>query len=110
MRYIHRKSCTRSLIFVDEANYTYEVDATGLPFFVENTTGKWSLNKIDEDSTKATFDFKIHTKGLIGSIMQIPMKARLNKGVESSLDDIKTYIETGKVTEQKAKEIAQRSN
>jgi hypothetical protein len=93
--------------FVDEENHMFEVNATGLPFFVTNTTGSWSLDEIDESTTKAVFEFKINTKGVIGTIMQIPMKSRLNKGVDRTLDDIKTYIETGEVTERKARELSE---
>lgn len=36
--------------------------------------------------------------------MEIPMKSKLRKGVEETLEDITIYIETGNISERKQKE------
>jgi len=96
------------IISRDEKNHTFEVDAKGLPFFVKNFTGRWSLEKVSANTTKATLTLKIQTKGIIGAIMQIPLKSKLNSGLNETLNDFATYVETGKVSKAKQKEIDNR--
>ena len=44
-------------------------------------------------------------KGIIGAIMQFPMKYKLEKGLNELGRDLSTYAETGKVTRSKSKEL-----
>lgn len=48
----------------------------------------------------------METKGLKGVIMGPMMKMKLNKTMEGILQDFKTFVETGKVSQQKEKELA----
>jgi len=89
----------------DEANHSFLVDVKGLPSFVAQAQGGWSLKKIDENTTEANFHFTAHTKGIIGMIMQIPMKFNLNKAVQGTLDDMSNYINSGQPSQRKQAEL-----
>ena len=93
------------LLSVDEKNYTYVVDAKGLPKFVKSFTGRWKFDKISDNKTKATLNLTIETKGILGAILQIPLKFQLNKGLNELHSDLSTYMETGKPSASKQKEI-----
>ena len=95
---------------VDEENYTFDVDVEGLPFFVESAHGGWTLNKIDDGSTDGTVEFQVTTKGIIGKIMQVPMKSKLTSGFRETLEDVVAYIETGKVSDKKQAELAKKKS
>jgi hypothetical protein len=81
------------------------VEAKGLPFFVKSMIGGYKLREISKSKTEATFFVKIKTIPLIGTIMEIPMKMQLNKALSITLDDLKTYVETGKISGKKQGEI-----
>ena len=82
----------------------YEV-LKGFPGFITSAINTWSLNKV-EKQTKVTMHIKMGTKGLKGAIMGPMMKIKLNKTVEGVLQDFKIFVETGKVSQQKQKELA----
>lgn len=92
----------------DEKNHSFEVDAKGLPFFVKEFTGKWQLNKLTPTSTEATITLILHLKGIIGAIMQTPMKSKLNAGLNELSNDLTTFVETGKISNTKKKELQKR--
>lgn len=93
----------------DEKNYTFEVEAKGLPFFVEKFTGGWVLEEVSENKTKASLKLTIITKGVIGMIMSVPLKYKLNQGLNDTLTDLSTYVESGMPSEAKLKEINEKN-
>jgi len=48
----------------------------------------------------------MQTKGIKGAIMGPMMKMNLNKMITGVLSDLKTFVETGKPSEHKMKEMA----
>jgi len=97
------------ILSTDKKNHTFEVDAKGLPFFVKKFTGGWRLQKVSANVTKATLGLKIQTKGIIGAIMQIPMKSKLNAGLNETMSDLATYVETGRVSISKQKRVKEKT-
>ena len=93
------------IIYKDEKNHTFKVGVKGLPSFVKKFEGGWTLKKITNSSTEAAFELKIETKGIIGAIMQFPMKSKLTKGLNTLRDDLVTWVETGKVSSKKHQEL-----
>jgi len=86
-------------------NDTIRVGVKGMPFFVKKFEGGWTLKKISNSSTEAAFELKIVTKGIIGAIMEIPMKSKLTNGLTTLKDDLVTWVETGKVSSKKHHEL-----
>jgi len=93
------------IINKDEKNHSFEVDAKGLPFFVKQFRGKWSLKELTPTTTEANLELTIDTKGIIGAIMQIPLKFKLSGGLNELQNDLATFTETGKISESKQKEL-----
>jgi len=95
-----------TIVQKDEKNHTFEVDAKGLPFFVKKFRGKWNLKEITPTKTQATIEINIQVKGILGAIMQFPMKLKLNKGLNEIHNDLVSYTETGEISKSKQKEKA----
>ncbi|MBV6644060.1 MAG: SRPBCC family protein [Cyclobacteriaceae bacterium] len=85
----------------------YEV-THGFPGFIASAVNTWKLTP-QGFNTKVEMNMEMQTKGIKGAIMGPMMKMNLSKTVAGVLSDLKTYVETGEPSEQKAKEIAKAS-
>ncbi len=90
---------------IDNENYLFEFSVKGLPFFVRSVVSTWKLNKISNTQTEIILGPRIEVMPIIGTIMQIPMKMALVKLYPELLDDLAIYVETGKPSPRKQKEI-----
>ena len=93
---------------IDEDNHMFQFSVTGLPFFVRSVVSTWKLNKISNTQTEIIVGPRIEVMPIIGTIMQIPMKMALKKLYPGLLDDLAIYVETGKASPRKQKEIDSR--
>ncbi|WP_299314803.1 SRPBCC family protein [uncultured Aquimarina sp.] len=90
----------------DSSYYILEYEVVeGFPFFVDTAINNWQLTKISTQSTKVNMHLLVKTKGLVGSIMNPMMKLQLNKQLIHIPNDLKHFVETGKPSQNKAKEI-----
>ncbi|MEO0338732.1 MAG: SRPBCC family protein [Bacteroidota bacterium] len=84
----------------------YEV-VEGFPFFVDQGVNNWKLTP-QGNKTRVDMHLVITTKGIMGAIMGPMMKMQMGKIVNNVLQDFKHYLETGKPSPLKAKEMAKR--
>lgn len=92
-------------MITDEKNHSMVVDATGFPFFIRKVKGRWTFSKISDNKTQFTIELKLETMPIIGSIMGIFMKPKLTKALEVTAEDYKIFLETGKISDRKQREI-----
>lgn len=90
---------------IDNENHLLEFSVTGLPFFVRSVVSTWKLNEISNTQTEIILGPRIEVMPVIGTIMQIPMKMAFKKLYPGLLDDLAIYVETGKASPRKQKEI-----
>ena len=83
---------------IDNENHLLEFSVKGLPFFVRSVMSSWKLNKISNTQTEIILGPRIE-------VMQIPMKIAFKKLYPGLLDDLAIFIETGKPSPRKQKEI-----
>lgn len=93
---------------IDDENHLLQFSVTGLPFFVRSVVSTWELNKISDTQAEITMGPRIEVMPVIGTIMQIPMKMSLQKLYPELLNDLAIYIETGKPSPRKQKELERR--
>jgi len=93
----------------DETNHHIEIDAKGFPFFIKKTVGGWTFRKISDNKTEFTIEIKLHTIPIIGTIMEMFMKPKLQKALQVTAEDYKTYLETGKISGRKQRELEDRN-
>lgn len=91
----------------DDENYVLEFSVKGLPFFVKSVSSTWKLNKISDLHTEISIGPKIEVKPGIGTLVQFPMKMLFKKLYPGLLEDLTTYVETGKPSLRKQKELNQ---
>ena len=80
----------------DEHLLSYEV-ADGLPKFVIKAENTWKLSTSVEGITTIELRMKLQTKGFMGWLMGGIMKRKTEKLIDRSLEELKYYIENGKV-------------
>ena len=89
---------------IDKEHHVLEFSVKGLPFFVRSVVSTWKLKQISQTETELTMGPRIEVMPVIGTILQIPMKSALKKLYPGLLDDLATYIETGKASARKQEE------
>ena len=91
---------------IDDENYVLEFSVRGLPFFVSSVVSTWKLTKLSDTQTEIVLGPRIEVMPVIGTVMQIPMKIIFKKLYPGLLDDLAIFIETGKPSPRKQKDIA----
>ena len=92
---------------IDDENHLLEFSVKGLPFFVSSVVSSWKLNEISDTQTEIILGPRIEVMPVIGTLMQIPMKIAFKKLYPGLLNDLKIFVETGKPSARKQKEIEQ---
>ena len=90
----------------DTQNYVLEYEVIkGFPGFIKQGINNWRLTKVSNTKTKVTMLFIGITKGVLGLIMGPLMGFQLNKNLGDALEDFKHYVETGKPSPGKVKDM-----
>lgn len=90
----------------DRMDLIYAVNS-GLPGFVTKAENNWTVVAIDDNHSKLVMKANFEVKGFMGFMMKGMMKGKLKKTLQTVLQDAKVYAETGQISEDKAKRIAQ---
>ncbi len=90
---------------LDHENYRLQFVVLGLPFFVKSVLATWELREVSSSQTEITIGPKIEVMPVIGTVLQIPMKMQLKKIYPRILEDFAIYVETGKASPAKQKEL-----
>ena len=77
-------------------------------FFVTSLVSTWSLKKISKNKTELLINPVIKTMPIIGTLMELSMKKRFRRILREIANDLVIYLETGKVSRRKQKEINMR--
>ncbi|MFK7971656.1 MAG: SRPBCC family protein [Bacteroidia bacterium] len=99
---------SEKLTHYDKGNMslTYAVIG-GMPGFVQKAENNWTVVAIDDSHSKLVMKANFEVKGFMGFMMKGMMKGKMNKTLDTVLMDAKVYAETGQISENKAKRIAQ---
>ncbi|CAH0999176.1 hypothetical protein LEM8419_00473 [Neolewinella maritima] len=93
---------------VDNHHLAYAV-IEGFPGFVKSGVNNWRLTDLGDGRTRVDIHFIAVLQGLLGTIMRPMMGWQLGRVFDQALADFKIYVETGKPSSAKAKELAGRS-
>ena len=100
---------TEKVLVFDPKSYqlSYEV-IDGFPGFVKSGVNTWTLRQLSPNKTEVSVHFVAVLGGIVGTIMKPIMNWQLSKSFDQVLEDFKVYVETGKPSATKAKELAKR--
>lgn len=90
----------------DEENFelAYEV-IEGFPGFIKKGINNWKLEPLSNRKTKVTMHFVGETQGVMGVLMGPMMGLKLSSTLSEALEDFKAYLETGKPSDGKLKDM-----
>jgi hypothetical protein len=94
---------THSLDVFDSKNHilSYTVTA-GAPPFADKAQAEWTLESVNEDSCTASITVNMELKDMIPEEKAAEVKGWLSKSSEGMLEELKYYLETGKLHPRKA--------
>ena len=79
--------------------------AEKLPGFVSDMQNAFTLKKIDGNTTEVTSNTSVTLNGIMGFLMKPMMKKPFVKQMNVTHADLGTFVETGKVSERKQRQI-----
>lgn len=89
----------------DEYVLAYRV-LEGFPGFVDSGVNHWRLTGLPDGTTRVDMHLRIVTKGLVGAVMSPMMRMQMNGLTKQIVEDFTVYLETGRPSAKKAKELA----
>ena len=88
----------------DENHHRFVYEITkGLPGFVISARNTWTHEAISPSKTRLTMNVTMNVKGVLGTIMQTPMKFQMGKVLRNVQEELKHFVETGKPHPRKVK-------
>lgn len=90
----------------NERRLGYTVD-TGLPGFVVYMANNWQIVPVGQNQCRAEMTITMKLKPLMGAIMGPMFKMNVNKVLGEVIEDLRTYAETGEISEAKRRRMAQ---
>lgn len=90
----------------EQMNLAYAV-LEGMPGFVTKAANDWTVVAIDENHSKLVMKAEFESKGLMGKMMNGMMRKKMEKTLDTVLNDAKVFAETGQVSQEKADRMAE---
>ncbi|MEM9133177.1 MAG: SRPBCC family protein [Actinomycetota bacterium] len=87
---------------VDREARTLLYEAEGLPTFVKKVINTWTVTPLGPERSRITMDINMETGGA-GRILTPMLGFQLRRQVDTTLDDLKVWLETGRVSPAKQK-------
>ena len=91
----------------NDSNKTLAFDVfEGMPGFVTHANNRTVITDLGNGRSKADLQITMHMKPFMGMLLGGVFKKNLNSVIDSVLDDLKIYAETGKPSSQKMARMA----
>ena len=99
---------SEDIVRFDPAKHELAYTATGdkMPGFVRSLQGDWQLEPIGPNRTKVRMELTADIAPPFNILMGWMMKMQFNKAISATLEDLKIYAETGRVSDGKRKAAA----
>ncbi len=83
---------------------TYQVK-DGMPKFITKAENNWVVVPIDDHQSKLVMNVNFESKGLMGKMMNGMMRKKMDKTLDTVLNDAKVYAETGEISDEKRQRV-----
>lgn len=95
-------------IHFDEAGMTFTYDAKGdaVPFFIKGTINTWKVEAKGDNACIMSFSPEVDFIPVIGIIVGFPIRMFMRTVLQNTLEELKHYMETGKVHPRKEQTVA----
>jgi hypothetical protein len=90
----------RSLVYVGE----------GMPAFVADARNRWHVSAIDDRRARVSVEATLETRGILGRLLSLPLRLRLQREGRRMLEDLKHYVERGRPLPRKQRRLEEAQN
>ncbi|MGF1476188.1 MAG: SRPBCC family protein [Geminicoccaceae bacterium] len=88
-------------------SFTYDI-VEGLPGFIVSAKNIWTHDPVDCDEARLSMRLVMQVKGILGLIMQRPMRLQMGRVLGNAQEELKHYVETGQPHPRKQKKMRTR--
>lgn len=100
---------TETVVAFDEAGRSLTYQATGgLPSFVTLARNRWHVTAEGPGRARATFDAELRVRGPLGRLLRWLLLVRVGRSGRLLLDDLKNYVEHGRPSLRKQRQLARK--
>ncbi|MEM8983011.1 MAG: SRPBCC family protein [Pseudomonadota bacterium] len=100
------RETVENFVEYDESKHRFAYEITkGLPGFVISARNTWTHDAASPGKTRLTMNITMQVEGILGTLMQAPMKSQMGKVLRNAQEELKHYIETGRPHSRKLKKM-----
>jgi len=89
-----------------ERSFSFEATASKLPTFVRNVTNRTLVTSLGPEQSEVQLRTTADTPGVRGALVKPIIARKLSGGLDTFLEDLKIFAETGKISSEKSKALA----
>jgi len=98
-----------TMVSYDEAGRTLTYTGAGLPAFVREARNRWRVTPVNDHRARVRVDAIIEMRGIVGRLLALPLRFRLAREGPKILDDLTHYVEHGRPSARKQRQLARSS-
>jgi hypothetical protein len=89
-----------------ERSFSFEATASGIPSFVRNLTNHTVVKSLGPEQSEVQLKITADTEGVEGAQAEPALTSQFSQAIEGALEDLKIFAESGKISSQKTKALA----
>jgi len=89
-----------------EHSYAFEATASKIPSFVRNLTNHTVVKSLGPEQSEVQLRTTADTPGVRGALVKPIIARKLSGGLDTFLEDLKIFAESGKISSEKSKALA----
>ena len=96
------------IVAYDEAGRTLTYTGAGLPRLVKEARNRWTVTAVDDQRAHVRVEATIELRA-VGRLLAVPFRLWSARVGANTLDDLKHYVEVGRPSRAKQRQLAERS-
>jgi hypothetical protein len=89
-----------------ERSYEFAATASKIPNFVRNLTNHTVVNALGPEQSELQLKITVDAPGIRGALVKPVLTRKFSKSIDVFLEDLKIFAESGKISSQKTKALA----
>jgi Polyketide cyclase / dehydrase and lipid transport len=98
-----------TIVSYDEGGRTLTYVGAGLPSFVGEARNRWHVAPVENGRARVRVDARLELRGIVGRLLAVPLRVWLAREGMKTLDDLKYYVEHGRLSPRKQRRLARSS-
>ena len=89
-----------------ERSYAFKATASKIPSFVQNLTNHTLVKPLGPEQSQVQLRITADTPGIRGALVKPMMTRKFSRAIDGTLEDLKIFAESGKISSEKSKALA----